>query len=109
MTFATFAPSDKDATNRRGKQASKSLVAPLADEVIEGRHVGYRCIATRGCAAKGARRSLARLLLGRQLLISLKVSNIDRTATKERMILHVRPPERQPPSPDTPAARIRRA
>jgi hypothetical protein len=41
-----------------------------------------------------------------QLLISLsragEVSNFEQTATKERMILHVRPPERHPPSPDTP-------
>jgi hypothetical protein len=45
------------------------------------------------------------LLLGRQLLITLKVSNFDQTATKKRMILHVRPPERLPP--DTPAACVR--
>jgi hypothetical protein len=29
-------------------------------------------------------------VVGRQLLILLKVSNFDQTATKERMILHVR-------------------
>jgi len=48
-----------------------------------------------------------------QLLISLsrasEVRNFEQTATKERMILHVRPPERHPPSPTPPAARIRRA
>jgi hypothetical protein len=43
----------------------------------------------------------------RQLLTSLKVSNFDQTATKECMILHVRPPERLPPPPDTPAARLK--
>jgi hypothetical protein len=41
-----------------------------------------------------------------QLLISLsrasEVSNFEQTATKERMILDVRPPEQHPPSPDTP-------
>jgi hypothetical protein len=41
-------------------------------------------------------------VVGRQLLITLKVSNFDQTATKECMILHVRPPERQPLSPPTP-------
>ena len=43
------------------------------------------------------------LLLGRQLLITLKVSNFDQTATKKRMILHVRPPERLPPTPRHPS------
>jgi hypothetical protein len=50
-------------------------------------------------------------LLGRQLLISLsrasEVSNFDQTATKERIILHVRPAGAAPPSPRHPAARLK--
>ena len=42
-------------------------------------------------------------LLGRQELISLKVSNLDQTATsKERRFVRVRPDRAAPPSPPTP-------
>ena len=45
----------------------------------------------------------------RQLLTSLKVSNFDQTATKECMILHVRPRERLPPTPRHPRRPVKRA
>jgi hypothetical protein len=57
--------------------------------------------------------ALASAVLGRQLLITLsrasEVSNFERMATKERMILHVRPPERLPPTADTPRRPVKRA
>ena len=40
-------------------------------------------------------------------MITLKVSNFDQTATKERTILHVRPPERLRQLPTPPAARLK--
>jgi hypothetical protein len=44
-----------------------------------------------------------------KVLISLKVSNFDQTVTKERTILHVRPPARHPPSPRHPSRPVKRA
>jgi hypothetical protein len=49
----------------------------------------------------------ARKALDAKVLITLKVSNLDQTATKKRMILHVRPPERLPHPPTPPAARLK--
>jgi hypothetical protein len=44
-----------------------------------------------------------------KVLISLKVSNFDQTVTKERTILHVRPPARHPPSPQHLSRPVKRA
>ena len=88
--------------------ATISLRSPMAGTTAGTTSLPLRKVLVDACGGEGHGRHF---VVGRQLWISLsrasEVSNFDQTATKERMILHVRLPERHPHPPDTPCRPVR--